>query len=59
MLVKGDLEAFATGIAFTPRVILVRPDLDDPVVFDLDLQAATGKTQTATGLFPGHDFLQN
>jgi hypothetical protein len=57
MLVKGDLEAFSAGIAYTPRVILVRPDLDDPVVFNLDLQAATGKTQAATGLFPGHKIL--
>jgi hypothetical protein len=54
VLVVGDAEAFTAGIALAPWIGLVGPNLDDPVLFHLNLQATIRETQTTTRLFPGH-----
>jgi len=52
MLVKCDIKAFSTGIPLAPGVILIRTSLYDPVIFNLDFQAAINGAQRTARFFP-------
>ncbi len=44
--------AFSAAVAFGARAVLVRPDIDDPVALDLNLDAAAESAVVTLGLFP-------
>ncbi len=50
VLIVGDGLALATDVALAARVLLVRPDLDHPVVFHLHFEPAKVSTQDTSGL---------
>jgi hypothetical protein len=52
VLVMGNLRPFPADIAFGSGVILVRPNLDDPMALGLNLKTAVVVAQGAKRFFP-------
>jgi hypothetical protein len=52
VLVISDFHALAADVPFTDRAVLVRADFDDPVTFNLDLEAALDGAHYTGSLLP-------
>jgi hypothetical protein len=52
MLVISNFHALAADVSFADRAVLVRADFDDPVTFNLDLEAALDGAHYTGSLLP-------